>query len=137
MRRGLKVGDHAIYDPKGMKLPCRIVQGLHYDSNHNSWTYRVKFKDPNRCPNKMTVPSYKVGLDEDESLYQQFENMLIDLDALDMAVNQDALGFEENNYDPEFECPKCGKIWNETLFGMKKWYDCIKCNIKREDVWKG
>lgn len=35
--------------------------------------------------------------------------------------------------DKEKECPKCGKSWTVTKFGMNVWKDCVDCNIKYED----
>lgn len=37
-------------------------------------------------------------------------------------------------------CQKCGEKWKASehpLFGKKvMWYDCLKCNVKREDYYK-
>lgn len=32
------------------------------------------------------------------------------------------------------KCPKCGGNWTETYIQYEPKYDCLKCNIKKEDV---
>lgn len=31
-------------------------------------------------------------------------------------------------------CPRCGSPWKTSGFAGSKWYDCIKCNKKAEDI---
>lgn len=36
--------------------------------------------------------------------------------------------------DPNTHCPKCGTEWKETYINYEPVYDCLKCNVKKEDV---
>lgn len=32
------------------------------------------------------------------------------------------------------KCPKCGTLWTRTVFGNRKWSDCIPCGKTAEDI---
>jgi len=34
----------------------------------------------------------------------------------------------------ENTCPLCQTPWTETVIGKNTFYDCLKCNLKREDA---
>ena len=34
----------------------------------------------------------------------------------------------------ETNCPRCGKLWKETIIGQKAFYDCLKCVLRKEDA---
>lgn len=31
-------------------------------------------------------------------------------------------------------CPKCGTPWHRSSFGHKIWFDCLRCNKRKEDL---
>ena len=45
-----------------------------------------------------------------------------------------------NQTVPESQCPRCRTEWHiaeSPIFGKKEiWYDCIKCNLTREEIEK-
>jgi hypothetical protein len=34
----------------------------------------------------------------------------------------------------EIQCPRCDTPWTETVIGRNVFYDCLKCNLKKEDA---
>lgn len=81
---------------------------------------RIRFDDQGLIPNEMEVSEDRLEDEEEQSWYNQFYN--------------------KKTIDPEVYCPKCGKDWEKTehpIYGKKViWYDCRKCNTKREDYFK-
>lgn len=72
--------------------------------------YTVEFDDPNLIPPQMDIPA----------------NYL--------APIEPGILPHGNNSLKEIYCPKCGNKWKETLIGRQLFYDCLKCNLKKEDA---
>lgn len=53
---------------------------------------------------------------------------------LSFHYNMDEGTPKKDNIPPK--CPKCGSKWHVSRFGMKKWYDCPKCEDKAENLCK-
>lgn len=66
----------------------------------------VEFEDKGLIPPQMDVLNEHLALDLDNS---------------------------ENKNSKE-QCPRCGGKWTETWISRKAYYDCLKCNIKMEDI---
>lgn len=41
---------------------------------------------------------------------------------------------EYSKLDSETNCPQCGSEWKETWIQHQPYYDCVKCNEKKEDI---
>ena len=107
-----QVGDKVSYSFKNLK--ATVIKLLPYDE------YRIEFDDKSLIPPQMDVLSFtlspwEVGQDE------------ISIFGWDDFKSRGA-GNKETN------CPRCGTKWTETLIGHEKFYDCIKCNLKKEDA---
>lgn len=107
-------GDRVIYKPKN--IDAKIISSLPNDE------YVVEWDNNQLIPPQMTVPGYSlipkplpIGFAD---FYGQAE--------------------WNGNYDPSFnretQCPRCGSPWKETWIGHKAYYDCLKCNLKKEDA---
>ena len=44
------------------------------------------------------------------------------------------LQYNTKNIEVGKTCPRCGTPWNISGFGATKWYDCIKCSKRAEDL---
>lgn len=42
--------------------------------------------------------------------------------------------FMRHYYNTEHFCPICGSEWKKTAYGKNIWYDCVKCNKRKEDI---
>lgn len=42
----------------------------------------------------------------------------------------------QSNKDPDKYCPQCGNEWTQTYYYGMVWYDCTKCNRRKEDIVK-
>lgn len=54
-----------------------------------------------------------------------------DLQPPEMEYPESRLAFADGF---ESVCPLCGDKWKETVFGNKKWKDCITCNLTQEEA---
>lgn len=104
-----KAGDAVEYGPK--KHKAKIIKIL------SSGRYLIEFDDINLIPPQMDVPG-----DHLSKFYSY-----VDLDGIDS-------GYYDDLYKDPDNCPRCGNKWKETWIGSRPFYDCLKCNIKREDV---
>lgn len=99
------VGDKITYGPKAHK--GRIIA---ISPTHDQCT--VEFDDRDLIPPQMDVPVEHLSHDYSYSHYYGYGN----------------------NTDKTTNCPRCGDKWKETWIGYEPFYDCLKCNLKREDA---
>lgn len=97
-------GDEVIYSPKG----CGAKVILVYPNDE----YMVEFDDKNLIPPQMKVPGYTLRPKPMPTLYG---------------------GFYGNLPSKDTHCPRCNTSWTITQGMHELWYDCLKCNLKRED----
>ena len=99
-----KVGDKVTYSPHLIK--ATVIRALADDQ------YTVEFEDNKLIPPQMDVPGHYLSLIEE------------------LHVLPDAISY---TYKGVF-CPRCSTKWTETIINYKVFYDCLKCNLKREDA---
>ena len=87
-----------------------IITKIRYNTSGDQ-VCTVSFDDKKTYPKDIEIVGYKLNLEFD-----------MDFDLLDLTL------------DINKSCPKCGTKWTETTFGNNKWYDCKKCNKKKEDI---
>ena len=102
-----RVGDDVTYSPKDIK--AKIIRVLPNDE------YRVEFYDKALIPPQMDVSGFYL------SPVRQLD--------LNMYGYNHIYGTNK-----ETHCPRCGNEWKETWIGHRPLYDCLKCNLKKEDV---
>jgi len=103
------VGDSVIYTPKNIK--ARIIRAWAND------IYLVEFDDKSLIPPQMDVPGSSLKPD----------NLPLGFSGLYGWPEEQTGTYSDTN------CRKCGGTWKETWIGKKAYYDCLKCNIKKED----
>ena len=103
-------GDDVVYTPR----PCdaKVIKALPGDE------YVVEFDDKTLIPPQMQVPGHY--LKPRLVLYGGFSP-------------GDFLG-ESSWTNKDTNCPRCGGDWKETWIGHRPFYDCLKCNLKKEDA---
>lgn len=101
-----KVGDKVTYGPQGYKAKILRVWG--------NGDYMIEFDKKDLIPPQMDVPESHLNPDI-EDIFSMWDNY--------------QYGADKN---PD-NCPRCGDKWKETWIGHKPFYDCLKCNLKRED----
>lgn len=92
------------------------IRSIWLDYNGNRIT-NVVFDDQSLIPPEMEIPEVHLK---------------------PLRRSYDYSGGYRGYYNKEFQCPRCGDKWKETIhpiFGKKVvWYDCLRCKIKKEDV---
>jgi hypothetical protein len=83
-------------------------------------SYKVKFHNPNLLPQIMEFIETDLHFYFDSQLAETKINI------------PDSKG--HLNVNTKTHCPQCGDVWKETAIGFDLYYDCISCNIKKEDV---
>ncbi len=104
-------GDEVVYTPKG--CGAKIIQGYPNDE------YIVEFEDKNLIPPQMKVPGHTLRPKPVPTLFGGFQP-------------SDFLGLPTYN-NKETHCPRCQTPWTVSQGMHEPWYDCLKCNLKRED----
>lgn len=102
-----KIGDKVVYGPQGHKATILRVWG--------NGDLLIEFSDKNLIPPQMEVPIAHLNPDLDD-LFGMWDGS--DYSGVRKGPNQ---------------CPRCGDNWKETWIGHRPFYDCLKCNLKRED----
>lgn len=102
-----KAGDRVTYGPRNHK--AKIVRML------GNGDYQIEFDDQDLIPPQMDVPEAHLSVDLGGFI-----------DLLD--------GWDDPSKKIGKVCPFCGGEWTETWIGFRPLYDCLKCNIKKEDV---
>ena len=102
-------GDEVIYTPKSIK--AKIVKPLAVDD------YLIEFADKSLIPPQMIVPG--TTLKPAPLPYNGF--------GWDWTRQTSSTSYTDTN------CRRCGGLWTETWISKKAFYDCLKCNIKKED----
>ena len=111
-------GDDVTYIPKG--CDAKILKSLPGDE------YVVEFEDRTLIPPQMQVPGHY--LKPRMPIFNPFGLAGIlgdDLGELPRGVKI---------IDKHTNCPRCGDAWKETWIGHRPFYDCLKCNLKKEDA---
>lgn len=109
-------GDEVLYTPGNYK--AKVIR--HTQNDH----YIVEFEKKDLIPPQMEVPGYTLvpALPYTSNMY---------------GVDSDWGGVTHgttSSINKETHCPKCGGPWKETVFFRKTYYDCLKCNLKKEDA---
>lgn len=108
-----KVGDNVIYIPKDVKAKViKIMPDL---------TYLIEFEDKDLIPPQMQVPESYLSPGK-PTYYSLWEGFWEKPDNNGPSINK------------ETHCPKCNTPWKETIIGRNTFYDCLKCNLKKEDA---
>lgn len=103
------VGDEVVFTPKTIK--ATIIRVLGND------TYTVEWHDKELIPPQMDIDGFYLAPE------------------LPHRKTLDGWGvMPENTINKETHCPKCGTPWTETPIGKNLFYDCLKCNLKKEDA---
>lgn len=58
----------------------------------------------------------------------------VELNESDLEFYNDDLKISPKSKDYGSKCPKCSTPWTTTYIGAKKYYDCIPCKKKAEDI---
>jgi hypothetical protein len=118
------VGDKVTYAPKNHKA---VVIRIFPKTNE----YLIAFDDSNLIPPQMIVPSASLTKEIDTaSLF----GWMGDTDYYDDEYDQYDRKKNYQYKDKEIRCPRCGEEWKETIIGRNTFYDCLKCNLKKEDA---
>lgn len=105
-------GDEVIYTPRG--CGAKIIQAMPGDS------YVVEFEDRDLIPPTMTIPGQYLKPKPVPTLFGGFHP-------------DDILGMP-TFANKETNCPRCGTRWTETHGFKETFYDCTRCNLKRENA---
>ena len=105
-------GDEVIFTPRG--CGARILKALPGDK------YIVEFDDKTLAPPQMEVPE----------TYLRPKPLPYGMFGLDPGPH----GWSESFPDKDKVCPRCNTPWKETWIGHDPYYDCLKCNLKKEDA---
>lgn len=108
-----KVGDNVIYIPRAVR--AKVIK-IMPDSN-----YLVEFEDKNLIPPQMEIPESYLSLAND-----YYPNVWDGYWGGHSGTN--------SSVNKETHCPKCKTPWKETIIGRNTFYDCLKCNLKKEDA---
>ena len=98
------VGEKVTYNPRG--IPAKVVRVLPND------IYAVEWDDQSLIPPIMEVPGSHLSPETIDWF--------------------GAYDFTKSLPTGD-HCPRCGNKWKETWIGHKAYYDCIQCNIKKEE----
>lgn len=101
-------GDEVVYTPKG--CDAKVIQGYPNDE------YIVEFADKNLIPPQMKVPGHTLRPRPVPTLFGGFG------------------GYYGSAQSKETHCPRCNTPWTVSQGMHEPWYDCLKCNLKREDA---
>lgn len=72
--------------------------------------------------------------DRDLSDYTDLEAAIERKDSLSNTKEIDKKVHRNRFYNTDVVCPECGTQWTKTCFGRNTWFDCLKCNKKKEDL---
>lgn len=105
-------GDAVIYTPTNSN--AKVIRHVGSDN------YLVEFEDKDLIPPQMEVPERFLKPQPLVSGMYGFMDWSGD--------------YYKPKHNKETHCPKCGTPWKETIIFRNTYYDCLKCNLKKEDA---
>ena len=119
-----KIGDRVIYEIKeflgGIRTHNATILSTAPDDPQYGKMYKVEFEEKDLIPPEMEVPEDR--LKANKNAYQWMGHPV-----------SSTHGHRKITVDPKTHCPKCGDRWVVTESVTTFYYDCKRCNLKRED----